>query len=536
MAANYALWFIFLGSILKQFFLPDGKIMDVVKKTIIAGILIQMSWFLMAVLVDFSIILTTAVAGIPQQVMEKQFNSMSYKISVLRKVTVVDGWTHLEIDDTEDNIKYIDAEDFQKILPHADTVAWPLVFMGASILKLFEHQYIDTSSKNENSSFAWDLKNLTLGMVMKIGVLIMVAFPLIILVIVNVVRIFWLWIWIILSPIIVLDIVFNGAKWGKLAGVNNAFKLGNMIWLVFQPVVVVGLLSLWLILVIGVRDVLTGWDDYTRWVLQRINTDIESGKSTKIEAWNTSIVINGEFFKDLWNDVWGITWQLIMTFFTIFLLWSLVKVGFSTSEVTSKLTTGMYDFATKSMKLLPIPIPWLGRASISTLGTWIKKVKEGVQSSIDMKQDDASRTIMDKFGLNVGQDKVMTVSEAKVLKDIVRDNPYSRWNDNQAEKFWIEAQKIAQKKSQLSYTWEFKWAIDKRLNKWWLRYLKRKGLLQEDITSVSALEKDDTAKTKVYKYIDGMMRSATFNNTPNDVIRSSNTKDIASTNRGKKGQ
>lgn len=534
--ANYALWFVFLGGILKQFFKPDGKIFDIVKKTIIAGILIQMSWFLMSALVDFSVVLTTAVAAIPQQVMEKQFNNMSYKISSPKKITVIDGGNKMKIDSTKDNIHYIDAKDFEKILPHADTVAWPLVFMGASILKLFEHQYIDTSAGNENSSFAWDLKNLTLGMVIKIAVLIMVAFPLIVLVVVNIVRIFWLWIWIILSPIVILDMVFNGAKWGKLAGMNSAFKLGNMLWLVFQPVVVVGLLSLWLILVISMRDVLAGWDDYTRWVLKKINTEIKDGKSTKIEAGNTSIMINGEFFKDLWSDVWGITWQLIMTFFTIFLLWALVKVGFSTSEVTSKITTGMYDFATKSMKLLPLPIPWLGRASISTLQTWINRVKKGVQSSMNVEQDNASRDIMDKFGLNVDKDKTVTVAEAKALKDIVERN--SSWTTTQAEKFWTAAQKLAQDKSQLSYTGEFKGAIDNWLDNWWLKYLKDRNLISKEISSVANLEKDKnkTAKSQVYKYIDGMMRSMMFDNNPGTVANQSQTENISSTNWGKQGE
>ena len=44
--------------------------MDIIKKTLIAGILIQASWFLMAALVDVSTIATYAVGGLPLSVLK----------------------------------------------------------------------------------------------------------------------------------------------------------------------------------------------------------------------------------------------------------------------------------------------------------------------------------------------------------------------------------------------------------------------------------------------------------------------------------
>jgi hypothetical protein len=42
-----------------------------IKKTLIAGVLIQMSWFIMMVLVDLSTILTYSVGALPSSVLSK---------------------------------------------------------------------------------------------------------------------------------------------------------------------------------------------------------------------------------------------------------------------------------------------------------------------------------------------------------------------------------------------------------------------------------------------------------------------------------
>lgn len=66
--ANFILWFMVLFEILKNFFTTGEqgkKAFDVIKKALIAWVLIQASWFLMWAIIDISTIATYSVGGMP---------------------------------------------------------------------------------------------------------------------------------------------------------------------------------------------------------------------------------------------------------------------------------------------------------------------------------------------------------------------------------------------------------------------------------------------------------------------------------------
>ena len=66
--ANFILWFMVLFEILKNFFTTweqGKKAFDVIKKALIAGVLIQASWFLMGAIIDISTIATYSIGGMP---------------------------------------------------------------------------------------------------------------------------------------------------------------------------------------------------------------------------------------------------------------------------------------------------------------------------------------------------------------------------------------------------------------------------------------------------------------------------------------
>ncbi len=76
--ANFALWFMVLYAIIKSIFsnswewsFKDEKSpLGIIKVTLIAGILVQASWFLLAALVDISTIATYAIGGLPLNVIK----------------------------------------------------------------------------------------------------------------------------------------------------------------------------------------------------------------------------------------------------------------------------------------------------------------------------------------------------------------------------------------------------------------------------------------------------------------------------------
>jgi len=71
--ANFALWFLVLFAIVKNIF-AFGKADDkwkpqkIITQTLIAGVLIQISWFVMAALIDLSTVATYAVGALPLNV------------------------------------------------------------------------------------------------------------------------------------------------------------------------------------------------------------------------------------------------------------------------------------------------------------------------------------------------------------------------------------------------------------------------------------------------------------------------------------
>ena len=78
--ANFALWFMVLFSIVRNIFDIQWKFDDkwspkkIIIKTLIAGVLIQMSWFLMAAVIDVSTILTYSIGWLPMTVLENNPN------------------------------------------------------------------------------------------------------------------------------------------------------------------------------------------------------------------------------------------------------------------------------------------------------------------------------------------------------------------------------------------------------------------------------------------------------------------------------
>jgi len=71
--ANFTLWFMVLFEILKNFFTTGEqgkKAFDVIKKALIAWVLIQSSWFLMGAMIDVSTIATYSIGGMPLHILD----------------------------------------------------------------------------------------------------------------------------------------------------------------------------------------------------------------------------------------------------------------------------------------------------------------------------------------------------------------------------------------------------------------------------------------------------------------------------------
>lgn len=84
--ANFAIGFFFLYILLKYLLFPlkeGNSPQTMIKDMLVAGVLVQMSWFLVMVLVDVSTIAFATVSSFPSQVVE---SSMGLKNSLMRTI------------------------------------------------------------------------------------------------------------------------------------------------------------------------------------------------------------------------------------------------------------------------------------------------------------------------------------------------------------------------------------------------------------------------------------------------------------------
>lgn len=106
--ANFALWFFVLFAIVRNIFTaPFGGSGDkrspqkIITKTLIAWVLIQMSWFLMAAVIDISTILTYSIGWLPMTLMQKNADYKDVPILAINADLNLDGQ-----DDKKMNLDY----------------------------------------------------------------------------------------------------------------------------------------------------------------------------------------------------------------------------------------------------------------------------------------------------------------------------------------------------------------------------------------------------------------------------------------------
>ncbi len=447
--AFYTLAIIFIALLAKHFIKNEGpsNLWSLLGKVALAGILIPASWFIIAAVIDISTVATSAVAAFPQEILKDQWNSMNVKITA-QKVTNIQ-WLSA---DQLDNINVSEEKPLEliDILPSADNVAGPLVFMGAAILKLIDTNRI-SDDKWGSSASTW--KQLTISSIIKIIALLMFIVPLVVLMVVNMIRIFRIRIWIIFSPFIVLDQIF---KWPLQANDKmwKNFKISNILGLIFQPVAIVGLISLGLILLIGVRNALEWGGDYTK--LEE-TLQVHSDDKSSTFWYNTNIaqvVVSGGFFEGLGSRVGGFVGETILLLFTIFLLWSLVKAWFSMSEITKWVAESIYKFSEWMIKTIPLPGTSLSRWSVGRGVDKVTKENMWMDRKVHAQAASLNKGVDRFFGLDTSND--IDNDEQEKIISAVRSGS---WESGRTKNFWNEILSISKNKP-ITYTQSFKQALD----------------------------------------------------------------------------
>lgn len=468
--ALFALWFFFVWKLLLMMLKPDeatAKIGELVGKVFLSWILISASRWMIAALVDLSIVFTAAVWAIPDFIYAEKRDEIQTCFPVNDNI-VVEGWLQQEPNTlTEDNTKLISRE---LISPQADDISWPLMFFWSSVLGFFQLSFAPDAPDASMIS-----ASVVVALV-KIVMIVMLILPLVVLMIVNIIRVVVLWLWIVFAPALIILKTFGVDTSNITKSKSSLFNPKEIIALIFQPVAVIGMLSIGMILIIEMTLLLkactaNNLTDSTitatptnEWISTTISDSIDSPVP------EISIVASVYGIGDI---IWWITGQLILAFFVLFLYWSLIQVGFSFSAITKETSDKIFKFANSAMGNLPI-IP-IGNGDRVGKTAFTEQAKKwfGVWGYADRKYELQTQNLNEKIDKVFGIDSNQRISETE-FGELRR----SVGKDISLEELWTTIRQATQTKSIR------KAQLETVINEW-LKYNEMANLKKLKITGIN---------------------------------------------------
>ena len=468
--ANFLIWFLFIYFIFK--FITSEKDVSLIKtnlpKIAFWSIIINASWFIIAVLIDISTVLIA------------WFGSLSLNFSSLNKTTKIAVPTNITFDSTKCSTKnnacfnwsysivatWDNKLTLDKLQSYETYISWPLFFMWSNILgiNISKENLLNKAYDVNSREFKHNWTAITA--IIQIIIILLFTIPIIVLIVVNVVRVFWIWIYIWFSPLIFLDQIF----WWKVASKEKAFWFKNMIWLIFQPALVVLAFSISSIFITVLYSTLVKakvWKtDYTNNVKKVFLLDKSANWIVDIEwFWKIQDASSKTEF------IWWFFSYLIVSILIIILLWTLIRLSFKATEVTSSISKSMFDFSTELMKTAKfIPTPYAAQSIWSMKYLW-QNVNR-LPSNLFGKQADK---LAEKFKITPD---IMKTKADNIINNINSSNSKSKreWFKIAMEKLevfkdkWIDTKKNAKElinaiEKSIIPTIIHKTSIEEKLNK-----------------------------------------------------------------------
>ena len=412
--ANFALWFLVLFSIVKNVFSVfwenngEWSPLNVIKKTLIAGVLIQMSWFLMWAVVDLSTIMISAVGSFPSQFI---VSDTEFRWDITKSLGEIKKWTiKFDPDNKKTPIEFEPDTDFvpdpdwvnellDSIMPNHWSVSGPLLFLWLSVFDFNNF----TNYTNTQDITEW--KDILLSLSLDAVVIISFTIMMCLMFLFNLFRVMILWILIPLLPIIVLLNVFwlvdKLSPWWEWVDFKSLLSPRTILSLVFKPVLMVWALSLILVILVLIKSVIAGNDTWEIELSQHWNMQIVSTQDSETKIY-TSTIKSAWIFEFSMDDTKNSIADIIVYFFWLFLIYFLVKmvVEFKTwIWFVDKAMSSTFEFMENIATSLPV-VPIAGWVWINALrqadiewamsrAVWIDvKAQEGIMENLTGGSDD----------------------------------------------------------------------------------------------------------------------------------------------------
>ncbi len=391
--ANFVAVAVFMYTIVTSIIEKDldfSKISKTILGLIKGIILANMSFFLIGALIDVSTVATIAVWSFPSTYMStmpqlreeiitniKSVNNKKMSIDLSKERDSGNMITH---DDGKVNTMTED-EIMDTIMPRENSMSWPLIYIGAYVLKASNLSSIDAQTSTSD---------ILLLLLTRVWIILLFTVALIMLIAINLYRIISIRFLICLAPLLAVmqsgDRMWKGEElaWSILEN----FSVENVIKIIFAPVVSTALIGILLILVVTMDS-----------VIQSNNISINDTISVKQESNGASTIAGMNMFSttiewDLFGDsnngdrVKNVFSDLLMFAITIGLLrgmiWGISK--YSEPGIWGAAIGKMKDLSSQLLGSIPI-IPIGGGKSIGTSSAykwWRDKISE-IKDTIDIK-------------------------------------------------------------------------------------------------------------------------------------------------------
>lgn len=369
--ANFFLWGLVLYAILRNLLSAVWKSgnskwwpLNVIKNTLIAGVLVQMSRFLVWAVLDVSTVCTAAIWAFPAQFLasSNEFQtSFSKDLGKIVKNKVVIDYSNtnpVRLEALTGNaLTWDDVNSLiDTLLPSTESLSGPLIYIWMLVFNFSDYNIQQVADWE-----SW--RDLFLAIGINGALLLAYTVMMVLLFIFNLMRLLILWIAIPMMPFIILMTLFDfKIQWSF----SEILNIKNLLKLVFKPVILTWALGLILIILVLIK-----------WIINKDATKIEIDDQNLVltsqvqedEKYNSEMSISGlldvnlNWFKDWFADIIVYILWICLIYFVLKL--ATIKTGI---KFIDDAMSGVFERVWKIMTNLPIvPIPWWGNVSIDTL-------------------------------------------------------------------------------------------------------------------------------------------------------------------------
>ncbi len=316
--ANFGLVAIVIWSVIQSLIGKGGvKVKDIIVKTLVAGVLIQASWFIVWALVDLSTVAVTAISSLPANFI--QWN-VDWKNTIQEGMDGTMKGQKMVVDLSSNSTDLVQITDvpstsdgIDAMLPGPTSVSWPLIFLGMSAFKFQDYLKGNSSDSTQSLVMNFSLKTL---------ILFFYSLGLLLIFVANLVRVVFLWLFIIGAPLLILLYFFKKESSDSWTGLMSYLNIQTMLKLVFKPVMLIATMSFILIFIVALQNIMQ-WSELAS--INGVSITTTTTSSTLAVQDLSSVKVNNDIFGNLWSASKSIFANLIIFILAIFLIWELVK-------------------------------------------------------------------------------------------------------------------------------------------------------------------------------------------------------------------